>query len=166
MEDNVVRRLQFELERLNERCARVEREHQEAEDDRQAIARTIAILTRRPARASADLNVQPEDLVGMTQEQAVVHVAEQGNGVLRSGPTKNLLLRAGLIANPKNAASILYTLLQRSGRFEQVHRGEYRLRPQGVDALPDWLEDLPDDGPTLRELAGDDDAPTLREMTG
>src|SRR5450759_129591 len=122
MEDNVVRRLQVELERLNERLMRAEREHQEAEDDRQAIARTIAILTRKTARANIELNVRPADLAGMTQEQAVVHIAEQGNGVLRSGPTKNLLLHAGLISNPKNAASILYTLLQRSGRFEQVRR--------------------------------------------
>ena len=154
MEDSVVRRLRFELERLDERCKRAEHEYQEAEKDRQAIARTIAIVTRKTARASIELNVRPEELRGMTQEQAVVHIAEQGNGVLRSGPTKNLLLSAELIANPKNAASILYTLLQRSGRFEQVHRGEYRLRPEGVDAASDWLEDLPDDGPTLRELAG------------
>ena len=43
---------------------------------------------------------------------------------------RRLLLKAGLIDNPKNASSVIHTVINRSERFERVRRGEYRLKEQ------------------------------------
>ncbi|MFZ2148466.1 MAG: hypothetical protein WAV28_14725, partial [Sedimentisphaerales bacterium] len=74
-------------------------------------------------------SVEPNDLQGKTQVQALITIARAGNGQFKVNDAKRLMLQAGLIRNPKNAASILYTLINRNDQlFEKVKPGVYRLR--------------------------------------
>ncbi len=68
-----------------------------------------------------------KELKGMTQTNALVAIARKGNGVLRANEAKRILLQAGMILTPKNAAAIIYTLIKRSDRFERVKPGVYKL---------------------------------------
>lgn len=63
----------------------------------------------------------------MTQIDALMAIANASNGSFKVQNAKRLMLEAGLIANPKNADSIIYTLIARSGEFEKVKPGEYKL---------------------------------------
>ena len=64
---------------------------------------------------------------GKTQLQALIHIAEQNNGVVEAGKAKRLLLTAGLIKNPKNAANIIFNVINRSEKFKRRSPGIYEL---------------------------------------
>jgi len=73
--------------------------------------------------------VDPNDLKGKTQIQALLTIARAANGQFKVNDAKRVMLQAGLIANPKNAASILYTLIKNYEHFfDKVEPGVYRLR--------------------------------------
>jgi hypothetical protein len=63
----------------------------------------------------------------MKQVEALTKIAEHGGGQFHTTAAKKLLLQAGLIKNPKNANNILFSVIQRSGKFERVEPGLYRL---------------------------------------
>jgi len=67
-------------------------------------------------------------LRGMKQLDALRKIAQQGGGTLQTTTAKRLLLQAGLIKNPKNANNILFSVINRSGLFERVEPGVYRLK--------------------------------------
>lgn len=84
---------------------------------------------------SIDESIDPQELKGKTQMAALIAIARKGNGQFKANEAKRLLVQAGLISNPKNAASIVYTLIKRSERFERVAPGVYRLRNQSQGTL-------------------------------
>ena len=96
-----------------------------------AIERSIRALqeTARIFRAKHSINepIDPKELKGMTQTNALIRIARKGNGLLRANEAKRILLQAEMISNPKNAAAIVYTLIKRSDRFEWVKPGVYKL---------------------------------------
>lgn len=67
------------------------------------------------------------ELQGKTQLQALIHIASKTNGRLKVVDAKRVMLEAGLIRNPKTALSMLYTVINRSGKFEKTSPGKYRL---------------------------------------
>ena len=66
-------------------------------------------------------------LRGLKQVDALTKIAQHGGGQLQTTVAKKLLLQAGLIRNPKNANNIMFSVIQRSGKFERVEPGVYRL---------------------------------------
>ena len=72
---------------------------------------------------------------GKTQLEALEIIAVRNNGRLKAVDAQRLMVEAGLIGRPKNALSILYTLIARSGdKFSKVKPGEYQLsREQKTD---------------------------------
>jgi predicted transcriptional regulator of viral defense system len=78
----------------------------------------------------------------MKQVPALKMIAEHGGGQLTTVTAKKLLLQAGLIRTPKNANNILFSVIQRSGLFERVEPGVYRLiaakptRPERAVDIP------------------------------
>ena len=72
--------------------------------------------------------VEPEDLQGRTQLQALIIIAKIGNGQFKANEAKKLMLRAGLISNPKNASNIVYSLIKKSEAFQRISKGVYRLK--------------------------------------
>ena len=86
---------------------------------RVSIADTVAV----PTVSSIDVS----SLRGMRQVDALVKIAQHNGGQFQTTVAKKLLLQAGLIKNPKNANNILFSVIQRSGKFERVEPGVYRL---------------------------------------
>src|SRR3990167_5287983 len=63
---------------------------------------------------------------GKTQIQALLTIARASNGIFKANEAKRVMIEAGLISNPKNAASIVYTLIKNHEHlFEKVEPGVY-----------------------------------------
>lgn len=64
----------------------------------------------------------------MTQIEALIEIAhiigEENKFKIRYA--KQIMINAGFFANPKNAYSILYTIMDRSGKFEKIEPGVYK----------------------------------------
>jgi len=111
------------------RAERKNRQQQVDEIDQRiaAVETTLALLRQRsglPEERGPDIS----DLLGKRQLDALVTIAKKKDGCFKVQEAKRLMLRAGLIRNPKNANSILYTLLGRhADKFERVAPGEFRL---------------------------------------
>lgn len=61
-----------------------------------------------------------------SQMDALKIIADGYNGCFRVVHAQRLMIETGFIKTPKNAPSVIYTLLARSGKFEKVRPGEYR----------------------------------------
>jgi len=111
------------------RQERIEAEEQLAQVDEQvrAVETTLRLLRQNGASQEQEIfkSLLPE-LQGKKQLDAMLLIASKNNGILKVNYAKRLMLEAGIIRNPKNAASILYTLISRSEKFEKVKPGEYR----------------------------------------
>jgi hypothetical protein len=72
--------------------------------------------------------VPMRELRGMTQLEAMVHVAKKNNGRIRTSRIARLLIKAGLMKHTKNSYNIAYTVIRRSGKFKPSgNPGEYEL---------------------------------------
>jgi hypothetical protein len=80
-------------------------------------------------------------LQGMTQLQALKKIALHFGGQFYTTAAKSLMLQGGLIKTAKNANNIIFNVIQRSGAFDRVSPGVYRLktkptRPERSISLP------------------------------
>jgi hypothetical protein len=126
-------------DRLDRRQAEIQRELEEVNKNLDSVSRTLELLDRagseispapRPLTSISQVptgSIDISSLRGMKQVDALKMVAEHGGGQLKTSVTKKLFLQAGLIKNPKNANNILFSVIQRSGLFERVEPGIYRL---------------------------------------
>ncbi|MBA7652922.1 hypothetical protein ES703_60761 [subsurface metagenome] len=65
----------------------------------------------------------------MTQLGAVAEIAKvigNKNGSFKLNKIKNIMVVAGFFKTPKNANNILYTIIDRSDKFEKVEPGVYK----------------------------------------
>jgi len=122
------------MDQLSEILAELRQEHGRAfdhvahlEQEINAVEAAIKVLRERRLGGITD-TVDPGDLRGKTQIEALVTMAKRGNGEIKVNDAKRLLLQAGLIRNPKNASTILYNVIRRSDRFDRIKSGVYRLR--------------------------------------
>lgn len=121
-------------DQLSEILAELRQEHTHAfdrvahlEQEIKAVEAVIRVLRERRPGGITD-TVDPSDLRGKTQIEALVTMAKKGKGEIKITEAKRLMLQAGLIRTPKNAFSILYTVIKRSDRFDRVKSGVYKLR--------------------------------------
>jgi len=93
-----------------------------------AVETTISLYRKagKIQEPEAYKSIVPE-LEGRTLIDALKHIASRSGGSLKVTDAKRLMSEAGLIRNPKNALSMLYTIMSRSGEFERIAPGEYRL---------------------------------------
>lgn len=70
------------------------------------------------------------DLSGKTHLEALIDIAKANNNILVVKTARRLMTRAGLFSNPKNASSVLFTAISRSGKFKPLHKGKYELIEQ------------------------------------
>ncbi len=68
-----------------------------------------------------------DELRGMTHLDALKLIAVRGGGRFRLTYARDLMDKAGLLKNPKNALGSMSTTMDRSGLFKRVSRGEYEL---------------------------------------
>ena len=97
---------------------------------------TIRLLEHEPIEAGIVARFVPQSgeefpigkLRRLTQVQAVVAIAKHYGGVVKAQDAKHLMIRAGVMRNTKNSTNITHNVITRSGQFERIAPGEYRLK--------------------------------------
>jgi hypothetical protein len=74
--------------------------------------------------------------VGKTHLEALVEIARANGNILVVKTARRLMTRAGLFGNPKNASSVLFTAISRSGKFKPISKGRYELIEQKDASKP------------------------------
>ena len=121
-----------ELERqVLELKAEIRHHEQVLRKRRQALCATRHLLgiyqPKRRAGVILERQVSPEELYGLSLEDAVYLIAERNHGIVRSTPANNLLREVGILPDDSRARTRLYHHLANSPRYENVERGMYRL---------------------------------------
>jgi hypothetical protein len=125
-------------DRLDEKQSQLHAELEDVSRKLESVSTTLALLDGSPMPISHNLalaentlpppvSIDVTGLRGMTQVEALTKIAEHNGGQIQTLTAKKILLQAGLIKNPKNANNILFSVIQRSGKFERVDHGVYRL---------------------------------------
>ncbi len=129
-----LRQVQAEAEAITNKASEIQR-------DIYSLEKTARLYRHKHSMTES---IDPKALKGMTQINALVAIARKGGGQLRANEAKRLMLQAGLISNPANAASIVYTLIKRSERFDRVEAGVYKLQPRrrGQPARPARITEI------------------------
>ena len=68
-------------------------------------------------------NLQSSD----TQIEALVKIAEANGGYIQIGAARKMLVDAGLIKSKKNSWKIIYSVINRSKKFQRTEKGLYAL---------------------------------------
>jgi hypothetical protein len=64
----------------------------------------------------------------LTQYEALVQIAEDNEGIIRTSKARDILIQAGLTqSKPKNAYTNIHHLLSKSDEFEKIGEGVFRL---------------------------------------
>jgi hypothetical protein len=79
------------------------------------------------------------DLTGMTHLDALIAIAKANDNVLVAKVARRLMAKANLFSNAKNASSALFTAINRSGKFERISPGRYKLVERKETQLPTSL---------------------------
>ena len=79
-------------------------------------------------------------LAGKTHLEALIEIAKANDNLLVVKTARRLMTRAGLFRNPKNASSVIFTAISRSGKFKPLSKGKYELiehkdSPKGASLL-------------------------------
>ncbi len=122
--------LQAELEDVTRKLDSVSTTLALLEGDVMPLSHRVAVSIPASYPAQSPGIATPVDVAslrGMKQIEALTKIAQHSGGQLRTSIAKRLMLQAGLIKNPKNANNILFSVIQRSGKFERVEPGIYRL---------------------------------------
>ncbi len=96
-----------------------------------SVSETLDLLLHKEEKG-APLGFEIRQLHGLTQVQALVRIAKSNGGTLKLRDGKNLLISAGLVQDTKKASQRIHGAVTRSGVFEKIARGEYRLRQNGT----------------------------------
>lgn len=140
--DFVVEYLADHKKKLLEKRERLIRPLQEIDQDIEHVTATLRSL-QRPVLVplpKGDINFSAiQDfpigkLRKLTQVQALVQIAKHFGGIIKAQEAKRLLIRAGVMRETKNSTNIIHAVIIRSGKFEKVHPGEYRLKDVASDA--------------------------------
>jgi hypothetical protein len=125
-------------DKLDERQSQLHAELEDVSRKLESVSTALALLDGNPMPIShriavaeqslpATIPIDIQSLHGSTQVEALTKIAQHNGGRFETIVAKKILLQAGLIKNPKNANNILFSVIQRSGRFERVDHGVYRL---------------------------------------
>jgi hypothetical protein len=110
-------KLQIKRDKLKEQLADVEKEFE-------AVSTTLKLMGL-PTPGMSNLS-----LAGKTHLEALVEIARANGNILVVKTARRLMTRAGLFGNPKNASSVLFTAISRSGKFKPLQKGKYELVEQ------------------------------------
>ena len=120
-------RLQSQKNKLAQKLA-------EVDEKLKAVTLTLSLLNRAEERETESDIVPTKELQGMTQLEAMVHIARANKNRVKITDAKKLLAKAGVMRLTKNSYGVLYTVITRSGKFEHCGPGEYELLPDNPSA--------------------------------
>ncbi len=115
--------------RLRNRKAEIEAQLSSLEAQISAVETTLKLLRDDKGPNLSQMNSAfISELHNKSLIEALIAIANKSENRLIVKEAKRLLIQAGLISNAKNALSILYTTISRSGRFEKIKPGEYKVK--------------------------------------
>lgn len=130
---NLIGRLQKEREELSQEIEERSRKFTEIDGQVKAVEVTMRLVRHNGAQTTPDIydalvaELRKAKAEKKTQMDALMLIASRNNGHIKVTNAQRLMVETAFIANPKNAASIIYTLIPRSEKFEKVKPGEYKL---------------------------------------
>jgi hypothetical protein len=92
--------------------------------EKQAIAQGVSI----PAPSVPAVDFPIGKLRKLTQLQAIVAIAVHNGGTVKAQDAKRLLIEAHVMRETKNSTNITHNVIIRSGKFDRIGPGEYRLK--------------------------------------
>jgi len=114
---------------LSEKRDKLMRPVQEVDQELAGVSKALEVILRSATPGKAEIGDFPLSKIrNMTQTQALVEIAKYNGGTIKSIAVKPILIAAKLMKNTKNAAHMVNGAITRSGAFERVRRGEYRLK--------------------------------------
>ena len=98
----------------------------------EAVEKTLALLSldgfnKGEASASAPAEFAPVEFAGKSQLQAIMMLAERNDGTVTIREAKRMLVETRLTESRNCASQVATSSITRSGRFEWVAPGTYRL---------------------------------------
>lgn len=85
---------------------------------------------------SSPTNGWAQKLRDLTQVKALMRIAEENGGILRTNEARRIFLAIGLSkGKPKYLGPHIFHLVMNSGRFERIAPGTYKLIPESVEPM-------------------------------
>ncbi|MBZ5645344.1 MAG: hypothetical protein LAO19_21500 [Acidobacteriia bacterium] len=106
--------LQGKRDRLREQLDAVEKQFD-------AVSTTLRLMGHLTPAQNINLS-------GLTQLDALIAIAKANDNKLVVKTARRLMVKAGYFKSTKHASSILFTTINRSGKFDRESPGVYRLR--------------------------------------
>jgi hypothetical protein len=121
-------------DRLQQKLDYYQKQLEETKNNLASVERTLDLLNGKRSKAEEEHVIPVALLQGMSQVDALKRIALANSGRLKVKQAKRLLIDAKLIETPEHASSIIFTVIERSGAFKRVRRGEYELTDKPVPA--------------------------------
>jgi hypothetical protein len=97
----------------------------------QVVEQTLNLLNKAfPTEQPQIYSNSASEIQGMTELKAMIHIASKNDGQIIMKKAKPILLEAKILKNPKTALASMYSNVKRSGKFELVAKGVYKLISQ------------------------------------
>lgn len=125
--DQTIQYLTRKKKELTEKREKLLRPVQDVEKQLAAVSETLSIVLRDES-ATVETGFPIRKLKNLTQTQALAVIADYNGGEIKSLEVKAIMIDAKLMKNTKNAAHMVNGVIARSGLFERVKRGHYRLK--------------------------------------
>lgn len=132
---NIYKDLSKIIKKLQEEKKRILNRLNEINKEIRAVETTLKLIGSRGNGKSVLL--AHEELINdlrnrrseLSQLKALIEIADiigDKNNKFRMAEAKNIMVEAGFFENPKNASAILYTIMDRSRKFEKIEPGVYK----------------------------------------
>ena len=118
------------LSRIRAEQAELQEKMTRTDEDVRALERTLELI--RSLKEQTPAPREPHlatEYAGMSQEQAVEHLARLQDGVVTVTQAKRMLVETGLTKSTK-AYQVASNRITRKGRFDWIAPGTYRLKEQ------------------------------------
>ena len=149
--DSLLAKLRADEKELEVRLEKMRRPFLELEADLEHIKGTVAFYERKAteaANAAAELAPLAESLAtpdsiplsrlkSLSHSDAVIAIAKHNGGVVRTQEAKQLMIKAGIMSKTKNSTNMAHNAIKRTGRFERVSPGQYRLKTKEEPKIED-----------------------------
>ena len=129
MKKLTIESLKSDIEEAATKVDRLEKMLQDARfdlDSLRHVYQRYSEPTKKLNRVRLNLGIDPQELEGLSLEDALLRIARVNKGILISTPTRKLLEESGHLHGDQTGKD-LWSTLKSSDQFEQISRGRYRL---------------------------------------
>lgn len=142
----VLANLRADQKSLEEKLEKMRKPIAELEADLEHIKGVIAFKQRNAndkmmgeveeAITEALATIPMSRLKNLSHSDAVVAIAKYNGGIVRTQDAKRLMIKAGIMSRTKNSTNMAHNAIKRTGLFERISPGEYRLiKNSSVNAI-------------------------------